>query len=402
MAGETGSARQEAERLVATVLAMTSQASDDTVAATADRIVSGLGQMGSTVAGFVTRATEAASGGSAAASDGPEASKTAPEAEPDEPRTGPHTAPKPGPQTAAEGDPWARATASPPSATENAAGKDSEAEQDRAAEPETTVEGDPWARATAPPSPADEGDPWAWATGAVRRVMGQGGDDRPGTHVSYGWSTGSVECCVCPVCRTIASMRNPTPQSAERLATGAGDIATGVATLMRAFSAMSGTRPKPARRRTTPPPPPDPDLAWSAATRRGSAPVEVADAPDDQSPWTAATRAANSEANKAAAERAALARAERERAAKAKADERLARAEAAAQAKAEAAKADVEGATGTGTTAAGGKSEARPWGWGGGDLAGDVWARATADPGVGGATGGPTVDHDETGDAARD
>ncbi|MFC4064145.1 hypothetical protein ACFO0C_04335, partial [Actinoplanes subglobosus] len=58
-------------------------------------------------------------------------------------------------------------------------------------------------------------------------------------------STGSAECCVCPVCKAIAAVRDPSPETAERLAASAGDIANGVAGLMRAFSSMSAERPRP-------------------------------------------------------------------------------------------------------------------------------------------------------------
>lgn len=56
-----------------------------------------------------------------------------------------------------------------------------------------------------------------------------------------GLATGSAECCVCPVCRTITALRDPSPEFADRLATGVGDFAIGVASLMRAFSTV--TRP---------------------------------------------------------------------------------------------------------------------------------------------------------------
>ncbi|MGA3563967.1 hypothetical protein [Melissospora conviva] len=53
-------------------------------------------------------------------------------------------------------------------------------------------------------------------------------------------ATGSPECCVCPVCRAITAVRDPNPEFAERLATGAGDLAAGVASLLRAFSGGPG------------------------------------------------------------------------------------------------------------------------------------------------------------------
>ncbi len=47
------------------------------------------------------------------------------------------------------------------------------------------------------------------------------------------FSTGSAECCVCPLCKVIAAVRDPDPEMVERLATGAGDLAAGVASFMR-------------------------------------------------------------------------------------------------------------------------------------------------------------------------
>jgi hypothetical protein len=55
------------------------------------------------------------------------------------------------------------------------------------------------------------------------------------TEGTAGFATGSAECCVCPVCKAIAAARDPDPQFAERLATGAGDLAAGVASVLRAF-----------------------------------------------------------------------------------------------------------------------------------------------------------------------
>src|SRR4051812_43182884 len=87
---------------------------------------------------------------------------------------------------------------------------------------------------------------------AVGRVAGNehvptAGEHRPGAgeHKSGGgWATGSAECCVCPVCRAIAAVRDPSPATAVRIATSAGDIATGLAGLMRGLSGLAGNRPK--------------------------------------------------------------------------------------------------------------------------------------------------------------
>ncbi|HEV7964484.1 MAG TPA: hypothetical protein VGP57_18220, partial [Actinoplanes sp.] len=56
MAGSTGSARQEAERLVATVLAMAAQGTggkDDDLSRTRERITEGIGALGDTLANVV-------------------------------------------------------------------------------------------------------------------------------------------------------------------------------------------------------------------------------------------------------------------------------------------------------------------------------------------------------------
>lgn len=49
-------------------------------------------------------------------------------------------------------------------------------------------------------------------------------------------ATGEPACCVCPICRAITAMRDPSPEFAERLATGAGDFAAGVTSLLRALA----------------------------------------------------------------------------------------------------------------------------------------------------------------------
>ncbi|MEV0568780.1 hypothetical protein [Dactylosporangium sp. NPDC050588] len=50
-----------------------------------------------------------------------------------------------------------------------------------------------------------------------------------------GFATGSAECCVCPVCKAIAAARDPDPEFAERLASGVGDLAVGLAGVLRTF-----------------------------------------------------------------------------------------------------------------------------------------------------------------------
>ncbi|PTA43963.1 hypothetical protein [Micromonospora sp. RP3T] len=115
------------------------------------------------------------------------------------------------------------------------------------------------------------------------------------TGTGTGFATGSPECCVCPVCRGIAALRDPSPEFAERLATGAGDLAAGVASLLRAFAPAEPAGP------ATPADPPAPaastgsgspaptgsgDHVWREATRTGH---DSQPAPE-QDVWSAATR----------------------------------------------------------------------------------------------------------------
>jgi hypothetical protein len=72
---------------------------------------------------------------------------------------------------------------------------------------------------------------WAVSTAARGFGAATGIGGRAG-----GFATGSPECCICPVCRVIATMREPSADLAERLATGAGDLAAGITGMLRAFS----------------------------------------------------------------------------------------------------------------------------------------------------------------------
>lgn len=178
------------------------------------------------------------------------------------------------------------------------------------------------------------------------------------------WSTGSAECCVCPVCKAIAAVRDPAPETAERLATSAADIAGGVAGLMRAFSALSTERPRPPAPRGRPAP--APDQAWAAATRAdGEEPPAAPD--EDADPWGAASAADAREVEAAKARARAEAAAARARAAEAAAA--VARAVEQARAVERSRSAGASGTSGrSGPPASGPRS-------GGG---GDVWAMATA------------------------
>jgi hypothetical protein len=123
--------------------------------------------------------------------------------------------------------------------------------------------------------------PWGPLGGIVAGVLGHstpsGGATAP---AGGGFATGTPECCVCPICRAMVALRDPSPEFAERLATGAGDLAAGVASLLRAFAPgpTAGTAPAP--------PPAADDQVWREATRSGhdSQPVPERDA------WSAATR----------------------------------------------------------------------------------------------------------------
>src|SRR2546423_5135547 len=94
-------------------------------------------------------------------------------------------------------------------------------------------------------------------------------------------STGTPECCVCPVCRGIAAVRNPSPELVFTVAKGATNVAGGIASALRTFGAAA---PKPA------PTPRDPDVTWRSATRAADPPARSD--PSDDDPWSAATRAA--------------------------------------------------------------------------------------------------------------
>ncbi len=189
-------------------------------------------------------------------------------------------------------------------------------------------------------------------------------------------------------------MRDPAPETAERLATGAGDLAAGVARMMRAFSAMGGSRPQPARRAATPSPA-DPGAAWSAATRTADGRSSQPDpAPgDEESPWAAATRAAAREQAEEARRKAVAATRERAEAARRRAEEARLRVEEARAAAEAARRAAAERAE---------SAEPAPGNaWTAGPRPGqDVWAAATADREDGDVQPAPGVDHDGRDDDA--
>ncbi|WP_374271045.1 hypothetical protein [Actinoplanes sp. M2I2] len=239
----------------------------------------------------------------------------------------------------------------------------------------------------------------------ARAVTGQAFGER--------WATGEPECCVCPVCKAIAAMRDPKPETAARLAGGAGDLAGSVAGLLRSVSAIVGERSRPAPP-PSPPPAPNADQAWSVATRADHSGADriAADRDNSGQAWAAATDGEQSEARgndpwaaattvsaAGVAARHAAELAERRAAAlraAAEAERRVAEAAALAKARREAERAAASAAGETGDTAGPVARDART------PRRLDVWAAATADAGVAPVASGAAVDHDVAGDAVTE
>ena len=103
-----------------------------------------------------------------------------------------------------------------------------------------------------------------------------------------GFATGSAECCVCPLCKAIAAAREPDTDFAERLASGMGDLASGLAGVLRAFGTTAAPKPasEPAAGSTTAGEPAAAsapaagDDVWQSATRETS-PTVAREEPDD-------------------------------------------------------------------------------------------------------------------------
>jgi hypothetical protein len=72
---------------------------------------------------------------------------------------------------------------------------------------------------------------------AARFLGGRPAEPPPAPAAATGHhiATGSPECCICPICRAIAAVRDPSPEFAERLAAGASDLAAGVTSILRAL-----------------------------------------------------------------------------------------------------------------------------------------------------------------------
>jgi hypothetical protein len=141
--------------------------------------------------------------------------------------------------------------------------------------------------------------PWGPLGGILAGVLGHSAGAGPSTTAGQphaagagGFATGTPECCICPVCRGIAALRDPSPEFAERLATGAGDLAAGVASLMRAFAPAPPPEPAAGEADAAGPATgtagngPGGDDVWREATRTGH---DSQPAPE-QDVWSAATR----------------------------------------------------------------------------------------------------------------
>ncbi|GGL96963.1 MULTISPECIES: hypothetical protein [Micromonospora] len=154
---------------------------------------------------------------------------------------------------------------------------------------------------------------WGPLGGMLSGVLGHSGGPggssrtRPAAPAG-GFATGTPECCVCPLCRAIVAMRDPSPEFAERLATGAGDLAAGVASMMRAFASADDRPPSSASPVATggagaagpsaaaTGTDANADHVWREATRTGH---DSASAPE-QDVWSAATRSGDAAARAAA------------------------------------------------------------------------------------------------------
>jgi hypothetical protein len=81
----------------------------------------------------------------------------------------------------------------------------------------------------------DEAEQLVAAAIAAVSMAARGLSAATGDHLA----TGSAECRICPICRVIAAVREPDPDLTERLATSAGELAAGVAAMLRSFAQAS-------------------------------------------------------------------------------------------------------------------------------------------------------------------
>lgn len=59
----------------------------------------------------------------------------------------------------------------------------------------------------------------------------------PAGHRRHSVANDSPACCQCPVCKVISAARSPSPEFAERLASGVGTLAAGAARVLRTVAA---------------------------------------------------------------------------------------------------------------------------------------------------------------------
>ncbi|GHJ45024.1 hypothetical protein Cs7R123_23660 [Catellatospora sp. TT07R-123] len=92
-------------------------------------------------------------------------------------------------------------------------------------------------------------------------------------------ATGSAECCICPLCRVIAAVRDPDPEFVERVATGAGDLAAGLASFLRSVSTAQPGADDVWRHATHRPPGHDTPGAAASGAPEGDTPTAAAAPP---------------------------------------------------------------------------------------------------------------------------
>lgn len=135
----------------------------------------------------------------------------------------------------------------------------------------------------------------------VRDGESAGSTEAPGPG-ERGFATGSAECCVCPVCRTIAAMRDPNSDLADRLAAGVGDLVSGVTAILRTLSARGGRTEASSEQPAT-----DGDEFWENLRRKAADAAKAYGRPSTEDtstmddPWRAATREPEADAEPSAA-----------------------------------------------------------------------------------------------------
>src|SRR5690242_12557479 len=93
----------------------------------------------------------------------------------------------------------------------------------------------------------DDSSPFGARSGADRYDLS--GSDFTGDQPNHGrWrmATGSEACCVCPICRAIDAVRDPSPELMEKLASGASDLAAAATTILRTVGDVTNRIRRPA------------------------------------------------------------------------------------------------------------------------------------------------------------